>query len=96
MTYIIQTAVRMENRLTQEVRQIRAKGQTAADCHGLWKVLEMPPGRGCWTYCAALGNKLVFYYLMVVQNVNSLVAVRPVENRITWVLCVSEEEVLRV
>lgn len=31
MTYIIQAAVRMENQLTEEVRQIRTKGHTAAD-----------------------------------------------------------------
>lgn len=31
MTYIIQAAVRMENQLTEEVRQIRTKGHSAAD-----------------------------------------------------------------
>lgn len=31
MTYIIQAAVRMENQLTEEVRQIRTQGHTAAD-----------------------------------------------------------------
>lgn len=80
MTYIIQTAVRMENQLTEEVRQILVKGQTAADCHGLWNVPEMPLGRGRRNYYASLDNRLLFYYLMVVKNVNSLVALKPMES----------------
>lgn len=59
MTYIIQTALRMENQLTEEVRQIRTKGHTAADCHCLWKVLNTPPRRGNWNYYAAVDNRVV-------------------------------------
>jgi hypothetical protein len=43
MTYIIQTAVRMENQLTEEVRQIRVKGQllqTVTVYGQLWKCLQ--------------------------------------------------------
>lgn len=94
MTYIIPTAVRTENRLTEEVRQIRVKGLTAANCHGLWKVLEMPPGGGCWNCCAALDDRLLVYYSMVVQNINPLVSVRP-RGKLSHVgFCNSGEDVL--